>query len=41
MIRTISLGRYIAIQGVFVKALANGRIRIRAGERMYEGHPVT
>lgn len=40
MIRTISSGPYSLIQGLFLEALKDGRIRIRVGERVYEGLPV-
>lgn len=40
MIRTISIGQYISIQGVFEGAVANGNIVVRVGSRTYEGRPV-
>ncbi|WP_417678098.1 hypothetical protein [Pseudodonghicola sp.] len=40
MLRTITVGSCISIQGVFVRALPNGRIAIRDGQKIYEGRPV-
>ncbi|WP_277882939.1 hypothetical protein [Paracoccus salsus] len=40
MIRTISLGRYISVQGLFERLAPNGNIIIRVGSRIYEGKPV-
>ena len=41
MIRTIKIGKYITAQGVFVRALANGHIVIRAGKHMLTGRPIS
>lgn len=40
MIRTISIGNYMSIQGYFVKMLDNGLMVIRDGERLFTGAPV-
>lgn len=40
MLRTVTIGSCVSIQGIFVKALNDGRIRIRVGNRLYEGLPV-
>lgn len=40
MIKTVMLGRYISVQGFFVKAMPNGLIQVRDGKRVYEGRPV-
>lgn len=40
MVKTISVGRYMSVQGKFIKALANGKILVRVGEKLFEGHPV-
>jgi hypothetical protein len=40
MIRTITIGTCVSIQGIFVKALSNGRIRISVGDKFYDGKPV-
>ncbi len=41
MIRTVTIGSTVSIQGLFVKALNNGMIRVRVGNRYYDGFPVT
>ena len=40
MLRTVTIGSCVSIQGIFVKALSNGRIRVRVGKSLYEGFPV-
>ena len=40
MLRTITIGSCVSIQGLFVKALANGRIRVSVGDKFYDGTPV-
>jgi hypothetical protein len=40
MIRTIKVGEYISIQGLFVAARADGAITVRVGSQEYTGHPV-
>lgn len=41
MFRTIAVGSFCLIQGIFVRALPNGKIAIRVGKKTYEGRPVT
>ncbi|MBC57036.1 MAG: hypothetical protein CL814_08875 [Confluentimicrobium sp.] len=40
MIRTITMGSCVSVQGAFVRKLANGNIQVRVGERVFEGRPV-
>ncbi len=40
MLRTITIGSAISVQGVFVKALPDGRITVRVGNSVYCGLPV-
>ena len=40
MLKTILLGSCVLVQGVFVRNLANGKITVRVGSRMYTGQPV-
>jgi len=40
MIRTITLGSCVSVQGIFVRALGDGRIAIRDGEKTFVGRPV-
>ncbi|MGR3464028.1 hypothetical protein [Limimaricola sp.] len=39
MLQTILIGSCISVQGLLVKKLANGRMQVRVGERLYEGRP--
>jgi len=41
MIRTIALGDYILVQGIFVGRLADGRICVRVGNSVFTGPPVS
>lgn len=41
MMRTITLGSCVSVQGTFVRKLNNGKIVIRVGERMFEGRPIS
>ena len=40
MLRTISQGSCVSIQGFFVRTLPNGRIVVRVGQVEYEGWPI-
>ncbi|MEP5762231.1 MAG: hypothetical protein ABJ327_23545 [Litoreibacter sp.] len=40
MLRTIMIGSCVSIQGTFVKALSDGRIRISLDDKTYDGPPV-
>lgn len=40
MLRTIMVGSCVSIQGVFVEALRNGRIRVLVDGKTFEGLPV-
>ena len=40
MIRTITLGAHISVQGAYVRSLPDGKIVIRDGERVFTGRPV-
>ncbi len=41
MLRTISVGTHVQVQGILVKTLANGRLVVSVGDREFEGAPVT
>lgn len=41
MIRTISVGSYILIQGLFERLAPNGNMVVRVGTRTFEGKPVS
>ena len=40
MLRTITLGSCVMVQGVFVQQLPDGRISVRVGDRVFSGIPV-
>ena len=40
MLKTITLGSCVLVQGVFLRALADGRIAVSVGSTVFEGHPV-
>ncbi|WP_275296965.1 hypothetical protein [Jannaschia sp. Os4] len=40
MLRTITIGTRILIQGVFVRALDAGLMQVRVGDRVFTGRPV-
>lgn len=41
MLRTITVGSAISIQGTYVRALPDGRIVVRVDNSTYAGIPVT
>lgn len=40
MIRTVTIGDHLSVQGAFVRRLPNGRIVVRVGETTFTGWPV-
>jgi hypothetical protein len=40
MIKTITIGSTVSIQGIFVKMLPNKLMQVRVGSRVYTGRPV-
>ncbi|PKP75798.1 MAG: hypothetical protein CVT84_01565 [Alphaproteobacteria bacterium HGW-Alphaproteobacteria-6] len=40
MLRTITLGSCVSVQGTFEKKLDNGKILVRVGTMIFEGFPV-
>ena len=40
MLKTITMGSCISVQGTFVRALGNGKIAVLVGPRIFEGTPV-
>lgn len=40
MLRTITLGSCVFVQGIFERQLENGKILVRVGERVFEGFPI-
>jgi len=41
MVKTIAVGNYVSIQGLFVRALSDGRIVVRVGKDEFVGRPVS
>lgn len=41
MIRTITIGTTISVQGVFEDQTANGLMTVRVGDKTYQGKPVS
>jgi hypothetical protein len=40
MLKTITVGNHISVQGIFVQMLKNGLMQVRVGGRVFTGHPV-
>lgn len=41
MLRTITIGSCVSVQGMFIRKLDNGKIVVRVGEKTFVGFPVT
>jgi len=41
MLRTITVGNHVQIQGLLVRTLENGKVVISVGNREFEGKPVS
>ena len=41
MLRTITVGTCVSVQGTYVRSLPDGRIAVKVGDRVYAGRPVT
>ncbi|MEX0348393.1 MAG: hypothetical protein AB3N15_03140 [Paracoccaceae bacterium] len=40
MLRTITIGTCVFVQGTYVRELADGRIEVKVGKQLYAGRPV-
>ncbi|WP_165814470.1 hypothetical protein [Pararhodobacter oceanensis] len=40
MLKTIMIGRYLSIQGQFIRTTPNGLMVVRIGDETYAGRPV-
>ena len=40
MLRTISIGSCVSVQGLFVEHRPDGTVVVRVGEKNFIGHPV-
>ena len=41
MLRTIVIGSCVSVQGTFVRALPDGKVQVRVGDRLFAGTPVS
>ncbi|MEP5731679.1 MAG: hypothetical protein ABJL67_20145 [Sulfitobacter sp.] len=41
MLRTITIGSCVSVQGIFVKDLADGRVAVKVDDTVYSGTPVS
>jgi hypothetical protein len=41
MLRTITIGSCVSIQGILEKTLPDGRVTVRVGSQLYVGKPVS
>ncbi len=41
MLRTITIGSCVSVQGLLVKQLDNGHVVIRVGDKLYQGPPIS
>ncbi|WP_280817677.1 MULTISPECIES: hypothetical protein [Parasedimentitalea] len=40
MLRTITMGSCVSVQGTYVRALPDGKIAVKVGQKVYEGRPI-
>jgi len=40
MLRTITLGSCVSVQGIHIKDLSNGQIAVKVNDKIYAGTPV-
>ena len=40
VLKTITVGTCVSIQGIFVRAQSDGKIVVRVGEKLFTGNPV-
>ncbi len=40
MLRTITIGSCVSVQGMFIRMLEDGKVAVRVGDRTYVGYPV-
>lgn len=41
VLKTITLGTCVSVQGIFVRALTDGKIMVRVGDRIFTGRAVS
>ena len=40
MLKTILIGSCVSVQGTFVRALSDGMIAVRVGDKIFSGRPI-
>ena len=40
MLRTITIGNHMSVQGIFVQMLKSGFMQVRVGSQVFTGRPV-
>ncbi|WP_199178686.1 hypothetical protein [Acidimangrovimonas sediminis] len=40
MLRTITLGSCVSVQGMFLRQLADGKVAVQVGNKTFVGYPV-
>lgn len=40
MLRTITVGTHVSVQGIFVRETQDGRIVVRVGDEVFKGTPI-
>lgn len=40
MVRTITLGSCVSVQGIYIRDLPEGRVLVRVGEHEFAGRPI-
>lgn len=41
MLKTITIGNYVSVQGMLENTLPDGRVTVRVGTALYTGRPVS
>lgn len=40
MLRTITIGTTVSVQGIFVRDMPDGRVSVKVGNDIYTGRPI-
>ncbi len=41
MLRTITIGTTVSVQGIFVRDMPDGRVSVKVDDNIYTGKPIT
>jgi len=41
MLKTITVGSCVSVQGTYVRTMPDGRVEVRVGEQIFRGTPVS